>query len=76
MHDPLMWDASSCFFRQDKHCIGSGVVIAKIEIVLCGGSCNRWRWIEMDDGAKKDIKSESVDMETSIRMTKSGSKHN
>jgi len=52
------------------------VIIAEIEIVLCGGSCNRWRWIEMDDGAKKDIKSESVDMETSIRMTKSGSKHN
>jgi hypothetical protein len=30
----------------------------------------------MDDGNKKDIITESVYMETSIRMTKSGSKQN
>jgi hypothetical protein len=69
-----MWDAalqSSCLLRQDKHCIGSGVVIAEIEIVMCGGSCNRWRWMGMHDGVtKKILKRNPFTMETSMGMTK------
>ncbi len=40
--------------------IESGVVISEIEIVMCGESCNHWRWMELHDENKKAIETESV----------------
>jgi hypothetical protein len=39
--------------RQFEQWIGSGVVIAEIEITLCGESYDGWLWMEMHNGHKK-----------------------